>query len=76
VKHSSLLQKLVNYGRKKFHNIGPWFEVKFITGYSNAIHSIITTTQLKQNYLQQKEKSTKQARLGFVIDSILIKREA
>ncbi len=23
-KHSSLLQTLVNYGRKKFYNIGPW----------------------------------------------------
>jgi hypothetical protein len=23
-KHSSLLRKSVNYGRKKFHNIGPW----------------------------------------------------
>jgi hypothetical protein len=23
-KHSSLLRKLVNYGRKKFYNIGPW----------------------------------------------------
>jgi hypothetical protein len=23
-KHSSLLQRLVNYGEKKFYNIGPW----------------------------------------------------
>jgi hypothetical protein len=26
-KHSSLLQKIVNYGCKKFHNIGPWFKI-------------------------------------------------
>ncbi len=24
-KHSSLLQTVINYGRKKFFNIGPWF---------------------------------------------------
>ncbi len=24
-KHSSLLRKFVNYGRKKFYNIGPWY---------------------------------------------------
>jgi hypothetical protein len=23
-KHSSLLRKFVNYGRKKFYSIGPW----------------------------------------------------
>jgi hypothetical protein len=23
-KHSSLIQKVFNYGRKKFYNIGPW----------------------------------------------------
>ncbi len=23
-KHSSLLQTIINYGRKKFYNIGPW----------------------------------------------------
>jgi hypothetical protein len=23
-KHSTLLQTIVNYGRKKFYNIGPW----------------------------------------------------
>ncbi len=23
-KHARLLRKLVNYGRKKFYNIGPW----------------------------------------------------
>ncbi len=23
-KHSSLLRKIINYGRKKFHNVGPW----------------------------------------------------
>jgi hypothetical protein len=26
VKHSSLLQKSVNYGRKKFFSTGPWAE--------------------------------------------------
>jgi len=31
-KHSSLLQKSVNCGRKKFYNIGPWFQkVKNVT---------------------------------------------
>ncbi len=25
-KHSSLLQKLVYYGCKKFYNVGPWFQ--------------------------------------------------
>jgi hypothetical protein len=23
-RHSSLLQKFINYGEKKFYNIGPW----------------------------------------------------
>ncbi len=33
-KHSSLLRTFVNYGRKKFYNIGPWNE--FST--SDALH--------------------------------------
>jgi hypothetical protein len=28
-KHSSLLQKLINYGLKKFYNIGPWIRKVF-----------------------------------------------
>ncbi len=27
-KHSSLLRTFVNYGRKKFYNIGPWCKQK------------------------------------------------
>ena len=56
----------------------------FLVLYPKAIqcvlHTIITTILLKPNeiilignYLQQKKN---QARLGFVIDSVLIKREA
>jgi hypothetical protein len=29
--HSSLLQKFVNYGQKKFYNIGPWPNLKLKT---------------------------------------------
>jgi hypothetical protein len=29
-KHFSLLQKAVNYGCKKFYNIGPWLELEAI----------------------------------------------
>jgi hypothetical protein len=29
-KCSSLLQKVVNYGRKKFYNIGPWKDVGIV----------------------------------------------
>jgi hypothetical protein len=32
-KHSSLLRTLVNYGRKKFDNIGPWGNVRDILTY-------------------------------------------
>jgi hypothetical protein len=41
-KHSSLLRTFVNYGRKKFNNIGPWGASKSITNvlrhyYSNRL---------------------------------------
>jgi hypothetical protein len=45
-------------------------------------HTIITTRLLKLNEVinyklfTTERKSTKQARLGFMVDSILIKREA
>ncbi len=49
----------------------------------NAIHTIITTVYLKLNevinyklFTTERRRSTKQSRLGFVIDSILITREA
>jgi hypothetical protein len=35
-KRSSLLRKFVNYGEKKFYNIGPWVEVT-----DNGKHTII-----------------------------------
>jgi hypothetical protein len=35
-KHSSLLRKFVNYGEKKFYNIGPWLDnvIKLFTAVS------------------------------------------
>jgi hypothetical protein len=49
---------------------------------SNTIHTIITTRQLKLNEVityklfTTERSSTKQVRLGFVVDSVLNKREA
>ncbi len=46
------------------------------------MHTIITTRQLKLNEVKNKKLftteriSTRQARLGFVVDSVLMKREA
>ncbi len=34
-KHSSLLRKFVNYGRKKFYNIDPWSQSALLLGISN-----------------------------------------
>jgi hypothetical protein len=59
-----------------------WIQIKFITEDSNAIHTIITTILLKLNeainlkLFTTEGRSTKQARLGFMVDSVLIKREA
>ncbi len=35
-KHSSLLQKFVNFGRKKFFNIGP---IRHVVGSGKVLHS-------------------------------------
>ncbi len=56
--------------------------MKFITEDSNAIHTIITTRQLKLievinwKLFTTERRSTKKARLVFVKDSVLMKRGA
>jgi len=49
----------------------------FITEDSKALHTIINYNYIiKLEIIYNRRRSTKQARLGFGIDSILIKREA
>jgi hypothetical protein len=44
-KHSELLRKFVTYGRKKFHNIGPWCQF-----HQHFMSSFCTKILLPKNY--------------------------
>jgi len=40
-KHSSLLRKSVNYGRKKFYSTGPWLSKSRCTHYGEWSFSLV-----------------------------------
>jgi hypothetical protein len=41
-KHSSLVWKSVNYGQKKFHNIGPWCQ-SYKSVYTCNLHMLVVS---------------------------------
>ncbi len=49
-KHSSLLRKFVNYGRKKFYNIWPWSSQRD----HPTLIFVTKKTRAKKNYFQLK----------------------
>jgi hypothetical protein len=50
-KYSSLLRTFVNYGRKKFYNIGPWLLAKVL-----KVYLLNTKTRSKDEKLEELER--------------------
>ncbi len=50
LKHSSLLQTFVNYGHKKFYNIGPWSDTLIKIEGGSILVALAT---MLQNFLQK-----------------------
>jgi hypothetical protein len=67
-KNSSVLQTFINYGRKKFYNIGTWLGNKMMKSLPLRIQLLRATKTTQLKILVKKFKSSKKVFIELMIE--------